>query len=112
MRFALWTLFILILSGAVYANQTQKDDYPKNRRGIIHRYIFKNSEKACSNNEGLWYVVDLTEITGKGERGTFPCNSKYAARCQDETLKEINTGVGHCFLGEMMIEESIEELNE
>ena len=84
--------------------------YPQTSTVLVHDYIFKNAEKACSNHRGLHYVYASVTIKEKGRERVneynYPCEELHKFRCQDGALIGFQTGVGFCFISEMQRKET------
>ncbi len=77
---------------------------------MVHDYVINNAIKSCSSHEGLHYIVSMRTVLGKESKNytkDYPCMDLYKFRCQDNTLIEFNSGVTHCFIDQMQLDESL-----
>ncbi len=73
---------------------------------IIHDYVFHNAINMCSEHGGFHYILQINDISKKEN---YPCKETIKIRCQDGSLLNFDSGIGYCFIGELQLEETLNE---
>jgi hypothetical protein len=83
--------------------------FTKERIEIIHDYVFFNGIEICQLHQGLHYIISKTTIFEENNE-SYPCRADIRIRCQDGSLHKFDTGVKFCFISEMQINETHNEI--
>jgi hypothetical protein len=90
--------------------------YPQKRVGIIHDYIFTMADNTCRLHSGLHYVVSDNTLYSKtsgrdrhdDDDDDYPCHEIFYFRCQDGSVTKYDDEIGHCFIPESQLQETLE----
>ena len=107
------TLLLAFGLGILGAKLTEikRSPYPYTRLAIVHDYMFENALVLCKEHKGFHYMVHESKILAKDtppyHTDDYPCEERTLIRCQDGTLQQFETGVAHCFISEMQIDDTL-----